>query len=93
MAVNPPPGVGKFSNTFNKMASPPSTYPSPSPPSFDSSGNTFSDDESRMIQGLGGNIVVVSTPDVKETKHTSSQDTIDEFWAKFKSKTPGKGSS
>ncbi|KAA8564893.1 hypothetical protein EYC84_010663 [Monilinia fructicola] len=75
------------------MASPPSTYPSPSPPSFDSSGNTFSDDESRMIQGLGGNIVVVSTPDVKETKHTSSQDTIDEFWAKFKSKTPGKAST
>jgi hypothetical protein len=89
MAIPPSPGLGKFSKKFSKMAAP------PSPPSCDSSSDDSSDDESRMFlkQGPGGNIVFVPAPDSKKTKHISPQDAIDEFWAKFKSKTPGKGKS
>lgn len=87
MAVPPSPGLGKFIKRFNKMAP-------PSPPSCDSSDDdSSSEDESQMHvqQGPGGNIVLVPAPDIKKTKHISPQDAIDEFWAKFKSKTPGKG--
>ncbi|KAM0124851.1 hypothetical protein ACHAP3_010094 [Botrytis cinerea] len=91
MAVPPSPGLGKLNKRFNKMASP---LP-PSPPSCDSSDDDSSEDESQMFlkQGPGGNIVFVPAPDVKKTKHISPQDAIDEFWAKFKSKTPGKAST
>ncbi|TGO49059.1 hypothetical protein BCON_0222g00090 [Botryotinia convoluta] len=91
MAVPPSPGLGKLNKRFNKMASP---LPPP-PPSCGSSDDDSSDDESQMVlkQGPGGNIVFVPAPDVKKTKHISPQDAIDEFWAKFKSKTPGKAST
>ncbi|KAB8290791.1 hypothetical protein EYC80_008428 [Monilinia laxa] len=91
MAAQPSPGLGKFSKRFNTMAVP----PPPSPPSCGSSSDGSSGDESRMIlkQGPGGNILFVPAPDVKKTKHISPQDAIDEFWAKFKSKTPGKAST
>ncbi|TGO08397.1 hypothetical protein BTUL_0211g00160 [Botrytis tulipae] len=91
MSVPPSPGLGKLNKRFNKMASP---LPPP-PPSCGSSDDDSSDDESQMVlkQGPGGNIVFVPAPDVKKTKHISPQDAIDEFWAKFKSKTPGKAST
>lgn len=87
MAVPPSPGLGKFNRKYNKMLAP------PSPPLCDSSSDDSSDDESRIVmkQGPGGNIVFVPAPDVKRTRHISPQGAIDEFWAKFKSKTPGKG--
>ncbi|TGO87468.1 hypothetical protein BPOR_0224g00110 [Botrytis porri] len=91
MAVPPSPGLGKLNKRFTKMASP---FPPP-PPSCGSSDDDSSNDESQMVlkQGPGGNIVFVPAPDVKKTKHISPQDAIDEFWAKFKSKTPGKAST
>ncbi|TGO61118.1 hypothetical protein BOTNAR_0134g00170 [Botryotinia narcissicola] len=91
MSVPPSPGLGKLNKRFNKMTSP---LPPP-PPSYGSSDDDSSDDESQMVlkQGPGGNIVFVPAPDVKKTKHISPQDAIDEFWAKFKSKTPGKAST
>ncbi|KAI9644088.1 hypothetical protein NHQ30_007440 [Ciborinia camelliae] len=86
MAAPSSPGLGQFSKKFSKMAS---------PPSCDSSSDNSSDEESQMFvkQGPGGNIVFVPAPDIKKTKHISPQDAIDEFWAKFKSKTPGKPST
>ncbi|RAL61314.1 hypothetical protein DID88_009450 [Monilinia fructigena] len=89
MAVQPSPGLGKFIKRFNGIVVP------PPPPSCGSSSDNSSGDESRMVlkQGPGGNIVFVPAPDVKKTKHISPQDAIDEFWAKFKSKTPGKAST
>ncbi|ESZ92336.1 hypothetical protein SBOR_7285 [Sclerotinia borealis F-4128] len=92
MAVPPSPGLGKFNKRFNKMAAP------PPPRSCDSSSDDSSDDSddsSQMVykQGPGGNIVFVPAPEVKNTKHVSPQDAIDDFWAKFKSKTPGKAST
>ncbi|KAM3074584.1 hypothetical protein ACMFMG_008013 [Clarireedia jacksonii] len=64
-------------------------------PECDSSDDSSSSDESRIIlkSGPGGNIVFVPAAEVKKTKHMSPQDAIDEFWTKFKSKTPGKAST
>jgi hypothetical protein len=36
-------------------------------------------------------MVLVPAPAAKKTKHQSPQASIDEFWSKFNSKTPGRG--
>jgi hypothetical protein len=36
-------------------------------------------------------VLLLQSTTVKKAKHLAPQDAIDEFWAKFNSKTPGKG--
>ena len=38
-----------------------------------------------------GAIIYMPAPSSKKKKHQSPQEAIDEFWAKFNSKTPGRG--
>ena len=57
------------------------------------SSDTSSDDSSRGDPKATRDapILQLLPAPVKKTKHQAPQDAIDEFWAKFNSKTPGKG--
>lgn len=57
-----------------------------------SSGSSSSSDGNKRAAG-DTPMMLVPAPAPTKKKSQSPQETIDEFWAKFNSKTPGKGSS
>jgi hypothetical protein len=55
------------------------------------SGSYASSSSSAGNNKAGGPMMLVPAPPPAKKKSQSPQETIDEFWAKFNSKTPGKG--